>query len=127
MNAQMVVEVVPLPEVHGAVRVVALKNFEVALSLWVLELKNPEHLGRWNVWIGLLLVNLQFLIQANFTAEDNFNLVTLGRNLIENALVFNLVPCQHDALLVGVVNQWTILTKTLGFVLTSITGRSHIL
>lgn len=38
----MVVEVVPLSEIHGAAGEVTLKDLKVALGLRVLELEDPE-------------------------------------------------------------------------------------
>lgn len=126
VDPQVVVEVVPLPEVHRAVGVVALQNFEVALRLGVLELENPEHLRRGNVRVRLLLIDFELLIQAYLAAENDLNLVALRRNLTQNALVFNLVPREHDALFVGVVDQRAVLAETLGFVLASAAGRGQV-
>lgn len=45
----MVVEVVPLAEVHRAVGEIALQDFQISLGLWVLELEYPKHLSGRNV------------------------------------------------------------------------------
>jgi len=42
VNSQVVVEVVPLSEIHGAAREIALQDLEVALGLGVLELEDSE-------------------------------------------------------------------------------------
>lgn len=57
VDPQMIVEIVPLPEVHWAVGEIALQDFEVSLSLWVLELEYPKLLGGGNVRVRLLLIN----------------------------------------------------------------------
>ena len=44
MNTQVVIKVVPFPEVHGAVWVVTLQDFKISLCLWVLEFEYPESL-----------------------------------------------------------------------------------
>jgi hypothetical protein len=43
VDPQVVVEIVPLSEIHWAVRVIALQDFEISLRLWVLELEYPKH------------------------------------------------------------------------------------
>ena len=57
---QVVVEVVPLPEVHGAARVVAFQDLQEPLCLRVLELENSEGPRRRNVVLRLLLVYFDF-------------------------------------------------------------------
>lgn len=44
VNTQMVIEVVPFPEVHWTVWVVTLQDFKISLCLWVLEFEYPESL-----------------------------------------------------------------------------------
>ena len=44
VDTQVIVEVVPLAEVHGAVWVIALQDFQISLGLWVLEFEYPKHL-----------------------------------------------------------------------------------
>ena len=49
VNSQVVIEVMPFPEIHWAVREIAFQNFEISLSFWVLELEYPKLLGGWNM------------------------------------------------------------------------------
>jgi hypothetical protein len=58
MNTQMIIEIMPFSEVHGTVGVIALQYFEISLRFWILKFEYPEHLGRGNVRIRLLLVYL---------------------------------------------------------------------
>lgn len=77
MNSQVVIEVMPLSEVHWAVWVITLQDLQESLSLWVLELEDSEGLGRWDVGVGLLLVDLELLIKADFASLDYLYLSTL--------------------------------------------------
>ena len=42
VDSQVIIKVVPLSEVHRAIRVVALQDLQVSLGLWVLELEDSE-------------------------------------------------------------------------------------
>ena len=53
VDAQVVEEVVPLPEVLAALFVVAFEDLDIALALGVLEGKDPELLRRRHVLFNL--------------------------------------------------------------------------
>lgn len=99
----MVVEIVPLSEVHWAVRVIALQDFEISLRLRVLELEYPKHLRRRNVRVRLLLIDFKLLVQADFAALNDLYLVAPQRDLIQDALVLDLVAGEHETLLVMLI------------------------
>lgn len=60
VNPQVIVEVVPLPKVHGTAWIVALQDLQEPLGLRVLELENSEGPRRRNVVLRLLLVYFDF-------------------------------------------------------------------
>lgn len=113
VDSEMVIEVMPLSEVHWAVWEITLQDFEISLSLRVLELENPEHLGRWDMWVRLLLIYFYLLVQADFAALDHFDLSTSKRNLISNALVLYLVTGQDHRLLLLLVLMMVIMVVVM--------------
>ena len=56
----MVVEVMPLPEVHWAPRVIALKNFQESLSLRVFKFEDSKRSRRRDMMLAFFLVNFNF-------------------------------------------------------------------
>lgn len=127
VNTQMIIEIMPFSEVHGTVGVIALQYLEISLRFWILKFEYPEHLGGGNVRIRLLLVYLQLLIQADFAAENDFDLVAPGWDLIENTLVLDLVAGEDYALLFVLINQWTVFAVALSVEAATAAGRCHIL
>ena len=56
----MVVEVVPLPEVHWAPWVIALQNFQESLSLRVFKFEDSKRSSGWDMMLAFFLVNFNF-------------------------------------------------------------------
>jgi len=109
----MIVEIVPFSEVHWAVWEIAFQDLKISLRLWVLELEYSEHLGRRDVWVRLFLVDFELLIETNLAAEDDFDLIASGRDLVENALIFNFFSLEYDAFLAMVLEKRAIFAVAL--------------
>lgn len=103
VDPQVVIEIVPLSEVHWAVRVIALQDFEISLGLWVLEFEYPKHLGRRDVRVRLFLIYFQLLVQADFAALDDLDLIASQWNLVQDTLVLDLIARENKTLLLMLV------------------------
>lgn len=114
MDSEMIIEIVPLSEVHWAVWEITLQDLEISLGLRVLELENPEHLGRRNMWVRLFLIYFYLLVQADFAALNDFNLSTSKRNLISNALVLYLVTGKDHRLLLHLAIMMVVMVVMVG-------------
>ena len=60
VDPQVVEEVVPLPEVHWAPRVIALQNFQESLSLRVFKFEDSKRSCGWDMMLAFFLVNFNF-------------------------------------------------------------------
>ena len=76
------------------------------MSLWILEFEDSERLSWWDMRVWLFLVDLELLIEADFTTLNNLNLGTLNRYLITNWLIFNLVSLDKNALFLFISVLW---------------------
>lgn len=100
VDSEMVVEVVPFPEVHRASWIVALKYFQESFSLWIFEFENSERpRGRYMV-IRLLLVDFDpnHLVIWNMVRFYYLHELTVDWNLLLDTIVLdfrapNLLRC----------------------------------
>ena len=65
------------------------------------------------MWVRLFLVDFELLIETNLAAEDDFDLIASGRDLVENALIFNFFSLEYDAFLAMVLEKRAIFAVAL--------------
>lgn len=111
VDTKVIIEVMPFPEVHRAVRIIALQDFEISLRLWVLEFEYPKHLSGGNVRVRLFLIDFKLLVQADLAALNDLYLIAAQRNLVEYTLVLDLVAREDNTLLFMVL--WALLAEAL--------------
>lgn len=111
VDTKVIIEVMPFPEVHRAVRIIALQDFEISLRLWVLEFEYPKHLSGGNVRVRLFLIDFKLLVQADLAALNDLDLIAAQRNLVEYTLVLDLVAREDNTLLFMVL--WALLAEAL--------------
>ena len=84
VDAQVVEEVVPLAEEHGATHVVALQDLHLAARPRVFELEDPEVAGTWNRFLHFEVCKVKLM------AGNNFHHRSL-RNFLSYFLVLNVL------------------------------------
>ena len=90
VDTQMIIEIVPFPEVHWAPRMVAFQDFKESLSFRILELEYSEGSGGRYMMLRFSLVYFDFgEILATIRTLDYFNELAIRRDLLLYAFVID--------------------------------------
>ena len=90
----MVVEVVPLPEIHWTLWVVTFQDLKEPLSSWIFEFENSKGSCTWDMVFRLFLVNFDFLNVSTLfeiAAFYNLNHIAIRWNLLFDTFVIDHV------------------------------------
>jgi hypothetical protein len=98
VDPQVVVEVVPLTEVHWTAWIITLQNFEETLCFWIFKLEDSKGPSAWDVVLGLLHVYLNAIhIFRDVRPMNHFDNCAVWRYLLLHTFVVNGVSVQFNS------------------------------
>ena len=94
VDSQVIIEIVPLSEIHRTTRMVTLQDFQESLSVRIFEFKDSKGSCTWNVIFRILLTSNQILVRLfHITALNNLDFITAWWYLLFDTLIIYLIPC----------------------------------